>query len=334
LYLALEPKRHSLTSIDYSVFSRRRLQSSDLPHEQFDVFVSSFNDSDRVKGVFNGITAPRKIWLLHPEYGYSIDELPVGAEVFAGSNNQSAPEFWSSFLDSMDFPNVEQLSIAFDITGMMRPHLLLLPLILRLQGFTKVTFYYADPVAYVSGDSTTFAKGPVQSVGLIPGLEGTHIVAPTASDVLIIGAGYDHVLVRALAESKRSADHYLMVGLPSLQPHMYQESVFRISRASESIRDFRNRSLLFAPANDPFMTAQVLSDHVRRLRRDGLADNLYLSPVGAKTQVLGFAWFFLCEERTKPTSMLFPFSTSYSRETSRGLSSIHAFVMELEMILN
>lgn len=322
-----------MTSIDYSVFTKNRLTIDDFSSVAFDVFISSFNSSERVQTLFHNAAADRKVWLVHPEYGYAEAELPTGGEMVSTSIAISPVEFWHDVFDAINLRSSPNQRLAVDITGMMRPHLMLLPLMLRVYGVDKVTVFYSDPKSYASGDETKFSKGPVENISIVPGMEGAHQSATIARDVLIIGAGYDEALVRSVAEHKRSAEHFLLLGLPSLQPHMYQESILRISGARESIRDFRNRSFLFAPANDPFMTAQVLSDHVSKMRDIGRADNIYLCPVGPKTQVLGFSWFFLCEARHSSVSMLFPVSSQYNRETSKGISAIHRFDLELDMIM-
>ncbi|MGR0160238.1 hypothetical protein [Paenarthrobacter nitroguajacolicus] len=322
-----------MTSIDYSIFAKDTVLPIGIREESYDIFISAFNSSERVRRVFDDVRSASKTWIVHSEYGYRDDELPTGRSYAPKASGSSPVDFWQDFFEWLSLPQEQgSLSVGIDITGMMRPHLMLLPLMLRLHGLSKVHFLYSDPTSYASGDATKFSKGPVGGVSVLPGMEGIHRSSSDASDLLIIGAGYDHGLVRAVAESKRSADHYLLVGLPSLQPHMYQESLLRLNEAKESITDFRKRSFLFAPAHDPFMTAHVLSSHVKQLRSEGRAENVYLSPVGAKTQVLGFTWYFLCEARDTSTSMLFPFSSQYEQETSRGIACLHKFEMELDMI--
>jgi hypothetical protein len=315
-----------LTSTDYSLFERSTLELDRLADDSYDVFLSAYNDSTRVKKVFAAIVATQKTWLLHAEYEYTASEEPIGSDKIAGLPSETPIEFWRRVFQEADISPTSKLAI--DITGMMRPYILILPLMLSLLAVDNVYIFYSDPISYFSGESTVFSKGPVNGVGVVPGMEGQHLGRSSAADILVIGAGYDHELIKAAAESKRSADHYLLVGLPSLQPHMYQESLLRVSRVSEFIRDRRSRSYFYAPANDPFMTAQVLSEHISKLRADGRADNIYLSPVGVKTQVLGFAWYFFCEAQNSQTSMIFPYSSSYSRETSSGLGSIHRFKLE------
>lgn len=48
--------------------------SDSLPN--FDIFISAFNDSERVKTLFESINSSRKFWLVHPEYNFSKEEIP------------------------------------------------------------------------------------------------------------------------------------------------------------------------------------------------------------------------------------------------------------------
>ena len=123
-------------------------------------------------------------------------------------------------------------------------------------------------------------------------------------------------------EAKRSATKYILTGLPSLQPHMYQESVLRIERASESIGHLTAQRRLYAPANNPFAVAQVLHDLVSGEQSgssgSGASDqNLYLCPVGPKPHVLGFALFYLREMQGRSASIIYPFAEGLSEDDHR-----------------
>lgn len=328
-----------MRDIDYSIFSHSELAPGSVGDLEFDIFLSSYNSSDRVQAVFDGVKSPKKIWLEHPEYGYDseeISEIVVGSlhTAFRGQADESEIDFWFRLFDELELSrNIPEYTLGIDITGMMRSHIIVLPMVLAGMGLKRVSVIYSDPRAYFSGIDTKFTIGSVDKVAQIPGFEGVHSTSTQTREALIIGAGYDDSLIRAAAESKGSADHYVLIGLPSLQPHMYQESKVRVQQASESIHNFRDRSYLYAPANNPFMTAQAISDKVKSLRASVPDLNIYLSPVGAKTQVLGFSWFFLCECRDSATSIIFPYAPSYSRETSVGISRIHIFDFELDWLI-
>lgn len=312
--------------IEYAAFRRTKMALAQLQERQYDLFLSSLNDSTRVRTLADAMTATRKVWIVHDEYSYPPDEL-VEFEAVSAPQSIAPAESWARVLAHVGgTAGLSGLRVAIDITGMMRPHIAMLPFAMKQAGAESVTVYYSDPDSYVSGERTTFTKGPVARVGLIPGMEGAHTNRPSPRDALIVGAGYDHGLVKAVADDKPNAEHVILLGLPSLQPHMYQESVLKVENAREAIRDYRPSSRIFAPANDPFATAQVIAAKVAAL---GHLDHLYLSAVGAKPQVLGFSWYYWCEGAGENTSFLFPFAERYERETAKGIAAVHEYVLEL-----
>lgn len=242
----------------------------------------------------------------------------------------SETEFWSDFYSWLGSSIPPGSRVLVDITGMLRPHIMLLPLFLRQWGLVEADFLYSDPDGYEGGAGAVFSKGVIDRVAQVPALEGAHD-ARIPDEVLIIGAGYDSRLVAELAKSRALAKHKILLGLPGLQPQMYQESQLRVAEVGESLSRLSDRSFVYCAASDPWVTAATLRDIVRD-ERSLRPVNLYLAPVGPKTQVLGFGWYFLTDERYQPTSMLFPYTTKYSPETSHGLARSHVFSLELDWI--
>lgn len=316
-------------SIEYAAFRRSKRTLDDLGAHHYDLFLSSFNDSSRVRTLAGAVSAERKVWIVHEEYAYTAEDLPDEEYVQAPLSVAPAESWKEVLADVTQGKNLANMSVAIDITGMMRPHIAMLPFAFKQAGATQVTVYYSDPNFYNSGERTVFTKGPVARVGLVPGMEGTHTNRPSPSDALILGAGYDHGLVKAVADDKPNAEHVILLGLPSLQPHMYQESVLKLENARQSIRHFRPATRVFAPANDPFATAHVISDKVDQL---GDRDHVYLSATGPKPQVLGFAWYYWCEAAGGNTSFLYPFAEHYERDTTRGMADVHEYVLELDCV--
>jgi len=138
---------------------------------------------------------------------------------------------------------------------------------------------------------------------------------------LIIGAGYDDALIAHTAESKENARKVQLLGLPSLRADMYQENVLRAQRASEQLGSTGGPVIdtFFAPANDPFVTANALSGIIKDENRSRPLTNLYLCPLATKVQTLGFGLYFLTELLGTGASIIFPFCKTYARETSRGI---------------
>lgn len=316
--------------MDYSLLYRHEFSSTELEQmPQWDVFLSAFNKSGRVRKLYDAVKADRKEWVIHPEYDFAESDLPTDGDVRKLTSRDEA-EFWQDYFIQANFDQFPLDSkICVDITGFMRPHIMLLPLLLRERGFTKLDVLYADPQAYQDGDETPFTKGAVTEVRQVRSFEGIHNL-DHSRDVLVIGAGYDDELIRRVAEDKLATRKLQMFGLPSLQPHMYGESRRRVAAAEEAVGVLRSKSLMFAPANDPFATAQELHDRLKEEARQQGYTNLYLSPLATKAQTLGFALYYLCECVGTNTSMIFPFAEYYSHETSVGLSRVWLYRLELD----
>ena len=220
-----------------------------------------------------------------------------------------------------------------DATGFMRPHLMVLLALAKRAGIAVLDVLYADPVGYVSAENTEFSRGAVTEVRQVRGFEGPHRADSGENDLLVIGAGYDDQLLARVAESKRAAHKMQLFGLPSLQAHMYQESRLRASRAEEAIGPQSSRDVLFAPAANPFVTADVLSRVVRKRPLADPFNNLYLAALGTKPQTIGFALFYLTELENSAASVIHPFAESYNREAAYGISGVWHYEIELDSIV-
>jgi len=313
--------------IDYTICYKARLPIDQQWADSWDVFVSAFNSSERVKRVYEKVAATTKHWLVHHEYGYDATEYPQG-EVFAPPPGDEA-EFLAAYFDRVG-PQLGGARICVDTTGFMRPHLMLLLRYLDQHHVKRFDALYSEPDHYVKQEKTEFAGLPVINVRPVLGYEGTHST-DTSNDVLVIGAGYDNALISHAAENKKSARKVQLFGLPSLRPDMYQENILRARQAAEStgsggLSDVDHH---FAPANDPFVVASVLQSIVQMEAQRRPITNLYLCPLATKPQALGFALYYLAERQSSATSMIFPFATSYSRETTSGLSRVWRYTVEL-----
>lgn len=314
--------------IDYTILYRSRLELDDLgkASNHWPVLVSAFNASERVQTIFTHANADAKHWLVQPEYGYSPEQFPTEGEVFAPTSRNEA-DFLAEYLTAAPV-DPRQSGACIDITGFMRPHLMLLVRMMFDAGVDRFHVLYTDPVRYSKEEQTEFTKGPVTAVRQVAGFEGQHVPHRGTEDLLIIGTGYDDELIRRVAESKANAHKMQMFGLPSLSPDMYQQNVLNASRAAEAVGQTAEREPCFAPANDPFVTASVLQERVDRERAAGRLSNLYLCPLGTKPQALGFALYYLTEWQGGPCSMLFPFAEFYEQETSKGIARIWKYTLE------
>jgi hypothetical protein len=226
----------------------------------------------------------------------------------------------------VDWPTAK---IAVDITGFMRPQLILLPKILKSLGVKKFDAIYSEPRMYQAKEKTKFSDGPVTEVRQIKGFEGAH-GTDISHDLLILAIGYDHDLISHVASSKEGAEIVEIYGLPSLRPDMYQESLIRAYRSEDALGgDEAARFRHFSPANDPFATAAVLAEVLESVKTKKIVTNIYLSPLSTKPVALGFSLFYLDHLDGGAASMIFPIAEHYKRETSVGISRAWRYEVEL-----
>jgi hypothetical protein len=197
----------------------------------------------------------------------------------------------------------------------------------KIAGFTAL---YAEPTGYKDGEKTIFSTSTTGDVGPVGGMQGDN--DDKAKDVLFVGMGFDHRLVNEVLNFKDDVTVYPILGFPSLSPEMFQQSAIRSSQVSASTLEpawLTNRN--FAPANDPFATATVVSDLVRKLDLKKPVPNVYLSPLSTKAQALGFVLYWLLEGKDRgAVTLLLPRCSAYARETSFGFSRLWAFEIETQ----
>lgn len=318
---------------DYTYFRREEVSSDVIAKADWTAFISAYNSSRRVAALWELVpSCAKRLWAIHREYDYSEAELPDGDSVLSKGCDEG--QFVSNLLTRLEIlhgKSLEQGRLAVDLTGFMRAELICLVRELASRQLGPVDFLYTEPVRYKKKGWTEFSQGSVVKVRQVVGCEGVHDPEAT-NDLLIIGSGYDNSLMSAVAEHKPQAQKALVLGLPSLAPDMYQENVWRISRSSESIGTTgfgQSHDTLFAPANDPFVTAEVLSKYLRHAHQEG--GNIYLAPLGTKVQVLGFAIIYAAEfaMSSGPVSVILPFAERYERETSDGVGRMWKFEVDL-----
>lgn len=197
-------------------------------------------------------------------------------------------------------------------------------------GVQQVDVIYSDPNIYTKQGGTEFTKDKVYHVRQVEGFEGSHN-PEFGNDITIIGSGYDDKLIKSIARDKANSRKYQIFGFPSLQPDMFQENVLRAYRAEEALggKFMDDKNTFFAPANDPFVTASVISGIVEKENNKQKITNLYLSPLSTKAQTLGFVLFYLWECDDLPVSIIYPFCKKYNRETTSGLSRIWLYTVQM-----
>jgi len=302
--------------IPYEFFEVSQLSPDDewSALTRYDLFISSYNGSERTKVSFERIAASKKVWFLLSHFEIPIDEVsgdsdavPINCSVGEGPSIREA-------VNALGISEWAGVRVCVDITGFIKPWCFSLLRELVDAGVRHIDCLYTEPMRYRDGKRTKFSGEVVNEVRSVHGFEGHHSV-DNNEDVLIIGAGYDYESIKHVAESKERARKVVVLGFPPLRADMYQENILQAYEAEQSL-SMALQAPILAPANDPFLTAKTLSSYVRSTTYT----NLYLSPLATEAQALGFALFYLLECRDKPVSILHPFCDSYPPSTSIGMA--------------
>lgn len=310
----------SIPDLSYFVDAKRPLSPN---NDSWDIFVSAYNDSDRVKRIFASIHAKRKAWWMLPEYNYQLHEFPTDGDVVADLHHEHEADL---IRDALAQTGPLTGRVAFDVTGLMRPHILFLMNYLLLNGVTRYDFIYTEPEHYSRRVDTAFSKDETSIVRQVAGYEGQH-TPDTTNDILILGVGYDHPLISRVVSNKEKARTVQLHSLPSLSADMYHEALLRLD--SVGMAGASEDSIYFSSANDPYVTASVLSGAIKSLNSTKPVTNLYLSTLATKPQAIGFGLFYLTELRGSSSSIIFPCTRGYERETGKGLGRSWVYPIEL-----
>ncbi len=313
--------------MDYSIFYRRHVHIDRLAKElgPFDVFISAYNSSDRVRIPFDCIDADQKIWLVHPEYQYLQIEYPVDHTVVAPPMGDEIFQIDTLLASVRD---IATASICIDITGFMRNSLAFLIPKLEHVGVRSFTAIYSEPVSYAKQEATQFATTTSDVVRPVRGMYGS---PGNGQNHLLMAVGYDHQLISQVFSYKDGVITHPLFAFPSLSADMYQQSALRAEKSGEIVlKEDWISNRFFAPANDPFSTAAMVSERVRQIDRRGHGENIFLSPLSTKAQVLGMSLYWLMEGRTRGRcTVLLPECLTYSRETSTGIKRLWSYDVEL-----
>lgn len=324
-----------MNTIDYDIFYRELLpiENNPINSEPFDIFISAFNASDRVKEVFNKIDSLQKYWLIHPEYRFTDEELTeIQTPSIIRPTELSEESQVHFLLASLNIENFETSRICIDSTGFMRNVLALLIIALGHMGSKRINILYSEPIQYIDNEKTHFSV----SANQVRTLYGTAITPTTnAKDSLIMSIGFDHDLMSQVVNDYESATFYPLYAFPSLSADMFQQSAFR----SSNIIPIRNNDLttrkFFAPANDPFSTAKQIQKIVQIIyfKEQNLKHNIYLCPLSTKAQVVGHAYYWWKEGQHQSQygmiNIILPMCISYKRETSIGLRRVWQYILEM-----
>jgi len=308
--------------IESLIDAKYRLHAGET--EPWDLFVSAYNDSERVQRVFTTVPANKRAWWVLPEYAYGageISHLENAVHLEAGHED----EVVTRGMREIGFDSSQRLCV--DITGMMRPQILFLMAYLNDQGCRSFDLLYTEPEHYKRRAETRFSIGEDVEVRSVAGYIGAH-ENDVNGDLLVLGVGYDHQLISHALQAKEAARILQLHSFPSLSADMYHESILRLHR----VRSERSRigdEVYFSSANDPFVIASSLATAVDTVSKHRQITNIYLTPLATKPQAVGFGLYYLRHLTKRPASMIYPNASLYDRETSKGVGRSWVYPINL-----
>lgn len=303
--------------MDYTIFYKTSYDNGNIDcGEGYDLFISAYDGCERTTTIFDKIKSDKKIWIDFPHYKNDFNEDDV-----YHCRSFREDECFIDLFESIQLR--ADLKICIDITGFIRPHLIFFIKYLHYSGIKKIDFLYSEPQHYNNAEDTTFS-GFINEVKLIEGCSSPINIPDTDNDLLIVSAGYDDNLIARILQFKSKIKRkYFLVGFPSLQPDMYQENILKINKVKDTIGKKTDK---YAPAFDPFVTAQVINDIVEE---NSNHSNVYLSPLSTKPQTLGIVFYYLWNFEKKPINIIFPYSEIYLPKTATGIKKTWKYTFEL-----
>ena len=127
--------------IDYSIYYKSKPVESDGVKNLgcWDILISAYNNTDRVRIVYDSVRAKQKLWVIHSEYGFEKLDSSILSNSYV-NESESESEFITVFFKSININpgNVNQKSICIDATGFLRPYLMFMILFLYKIGAKKI----------------------------------------------------------------------------------------------------------------------------------------------------------------------------------------------------
>ncbi len=307
--------------MDFTKFYKSSFNpEEDFDCPEYDLFISAYDECDRTRIPYDRIIAKEKLWMLFPQYLYKNGR---PEEEYYYNEGKRESEYFRVFCQLYKKEDLSKMSICVDSTGFLRPHLMFLIAYFNFIGVKKFDVLYTEPGRYSKGDETSFSIN-IDTVRTVEGCSTNPRTAEVMNDVLIVCSGYDEKLFSAVASYKSNCIHkYHIIGFPSLQLDMYQESMLRFYHIKESVGNSERK---FAPAFDPFVTAQTIDDIIKGIPN---FTNIYLSPLSTKPQTLGMILYYLYNKNDKAIHMLFPFSMEYTSGHTEGVKRTWRYTIEL-----
>lgn len=333
--------------------SYRNINDFTKEHQNiYDLFISAFTYEDIVTKTFSNFNASKKVWLIFPEYNINMSDINDEAFKYNYINENSKESEYIIEMYKKYIEGNEDIKICVDTTGFNKPYLVFLIIYLKEKGFKNIDFIYTEPKQYPQKDKTQFSILENKEIKN-PKEKNTHtIINPRdietgnnfysnigQNDLFIINVGYESRLVNSVINNVTARVKKPLLGFPSLQPIMYQENVLNLIKSKSNLGIEENEELLYAPANNPFITAHVISEYIEKYVNENNKNtikNIYLSPLATKAQTIGITLFYIFEQEKYDDMNInihihYPFTSTYSSSSSEGFFRINKYTIEFDL---
>ena len=303
---------------------------------QYDLFISAYTEEDIVLTTYDNIKSKEKLWLIFPEYSLNLKK--ITGKIFnpnINDENTKEADYIKELYSNYISKNINK-KICIDITGFNKPYLIYMIIFFKENNLKIIDFIYTEPQRYTKENQTEFSKNSIKIRDIITFDESFQ--SRGENDLYIINIGYDSRLVKKILDGI-SAKIKPLIGFPSLQPIMYQENILNLIESKSELGINKNEKLLYAPANHPFTTAQVVSEYVEAYIKKNDLDGIkriYLSPLATKAQTIGMTLFYIFEkekykEKNISIHIRYPFTNEYSSSSSQGVFRINKYIIDFNL---
>ena len=114
---------------------------------------------------------------------------------------------------------------------------------------------------------------------------------------------------------------------------MFQENIVKAYNAESALGSQcfdKMEDNIFAPAYDPFVTAQNIKEYLVEKQQKTLFTNIYFSPLSSKPLALGIALFYIWEQgHHQAMSIIYPQCKNYITENSEGIGCIWRYEFQI-----
>ncbi len=223
--------------VDFTYFYKQKYSNvAEIGNCDYNIFISTFNETERVREIHKAIKSKEKYWIILPDYENNL---------FAGNDTKISVSYegynqLSEFIDKLAINT--NTKICIDITGFLIPHMLFtIRYFQKKKNINHIDIIYTEPQKYIEEENTSFSDF-FHDVSQVLGYSGS----PNPNmdnDLLIISSGYDDSRITDVAGKKKHAKNKIQLfGFPPLQADMFQENMLKAYKAESAvgIEGFKN----------------------------------------------------------------------------------------------